>query len=307
MTSTRISFRVWIDLALLSLMWGGSFLAVRIALDEIGYLTAVAHRVFWGALALWGFALLRGIRVPLSLRTWGAFAVMGLFNNIVPFSLMSWGQLHIESGLTAILNAATAFMAVIVAAIVFRDERLTRARLVGITLGSFGVALAVGLGNLAAFDVRSLAQIAVLGGAFSYAVSVAWARAMFPGIDPVVSALGMLTCSAVIGVPLAWVVEGPIRLDLAPATWGAIGYYALIATACAYLVYYRILRAAGAGNTAIVTLLIPPVAIVLGALVRGEALPPPAIAGFAILALGLVILNGPPALLRGLPSRRRQR
>ncbi|MEL6169505.1 MAG: DMT family transporter, partial [Pseudomonadota bacterium] len=141
-------------------------------------------------------------------------------------------------------------------------------------------------------NLRSLAQIAVLAGTVSYALGGAWARLRLSGLAPEVAAAGMLTASALVMVPIALAYDGPPRLDLSPLTWLAIAYYGLIATAGAYLLYYRVLRAAGAGNLLLCTLLIPPVAILLGATVLGEELRSGAYAGFGILTIGLLILDG---------------
>ncbi len=290
--SNTLTPRVWFELALLALIWGGSFLAIRTALDEIGFLSSVAHRVLWAALLLWIVAIARGYAFPRSPRLWVAFLVMGLLNNIIPFSLMAWGQLHIETGLTAILNAATAIWGVLVAALIFPDERLTAQRMTGVVLGFLGVATAIGLANLKALDLRSMAQLAVVGGTISYAFAGSWARANLKGVPPLISAAGMLTGSTLIMLPLAHAIEGPLPLSLDAGTWIAIAYYALAATAFAYLLYYRILAAAGAGNLLLVTLMIPPVAILLGTWARDEALAPTSYAGFALLALGLLILDG---------------
>ena len=287
-----ISGRAWAELGVLSLIWGGSFLAIRVALDEIGPLTAVAHRTGWAAFALWTYVLVCRLHVPTSPRVWGAFLVMGLLNNVIPFSLMAWGQLYIESGLTSIFNAATAVFGVVVASIVFADERLTGRRAVGVVLGFIGVATAIGVSAFASFDLRSAGQLAVLAGALSYAVAGAWARKTLGHLPPQIAAAGMVTGASIIIIPLAWAVEGPFSADLSPRTWGAIGYYALIATALAYLLYYRVLGMAGSGNLMICTLMIPPAAIVLGAVVLGEELPLRAYLGFAILTAGLVILDG---------------
>lgn len=291
MTNT-LTARVWFDLTLLALLWGGSFLAIRTALDEIGFLSSVAHRVIWAALVLWLIAFSKGLAMPKGARLWGAFLVMGLLNNVIPFSLMAWGQLHIESGLAAILNATTAIWAVLIAALVFADERLTLRRGIGVLTGFAGVAMAIGLGNLATLDLRSLAQIAVIAGTVSYGLAGSWARATLGAQPPLISAAGMLTASALVMLPLAWAIEGPLPMALAPRTWAAIAYFALLSTACAYLLYYRILKAAGSGNLLLVTLMIPPVAILLGAWARGETLLPQAYLGFAFLVLGLLILDG---------------
>ncbi len=282
----------WAELALLSFLWGGSFLAVRIALNEIGFLTSVAHRVGWAALILWGYVLIRRLEIPRDPPTWGAFLVMGMLANAIPFCLMAWGQLHIESGLTSILNAATAIFGVLAAAIFFADERLTTRRIIGVLLGFFGVATAIGLSSLTQLDLRSWGQLAVIGGTISYALAGVWARKKLSNLKPQLAAAGMLTGSSLVMIPAAWIIEGPISLNLSTATWLAVGYYAIFATAVAYLVYYHVLKIAGAGNVALCTLTIAPVAIILGAVVLGEELHWQAYAGFVLLALGLLILNG---------------
>ena len=284
--------RAWAEMILLATIWGGSFLAIRVALDEVAPLTSVAHRTGWAMLALWSVVALMRLPLPRNPRIWFGFLGMGLLNNVIPFALMAWGQLYVETGLTSILNGATAIFGVIAAAIFFADERITRAKAIGVSLGFVGVATAIGLDNFRNFNIQSLAQLAILAGTVSYALASVWARHFLGGLAPQVAAAGMLTGSTLIILPLAWIVDGPIRLDLAPSTLGAIGYYALIATAGAYLLYYRVLALAGSGNLMLVTLLIPPVAITLGAYAREEALGTNAFAGFALLALGLAILDG---------------
>lgn len=292
MTKNRIPVRAWIDLVLLALLWGGSFLAIREALDEIGFLSSVAHRVLWASIMLWVLVAVRRLAVPRSLRAWGAFFVMGCLNNVIPFSLMAWGQLSIESGLTAILNSASAVWAVLVAALFFADERLTVRRVIGVLIGFLGVSIAIGLQNLASLELRSLAQLAVIGGTISYAFAGCWARAQLPEQSPLVAATGMLTCSTLVMLPLSWAVEGPLEFGLSLSTWAAIAYYALAATALAYILYYRILAAAGAGNLLLVTLMIPPIAILLGSWARDEALASGAYLGFGLLGAGLLVLDG---------------
>lgn len=298
MTQMSLSPRAWAELLLLGAIWGGVFLAARLALNEVGVLTAVAHRTFWAALVLWGAVLWLRLPIPTAPRLWAAFLVMGALNNLIPFTLLNWAQLHIESGLASIFNATTAIFGVLVAALFLRDERLTARKALGVSLGFLGVAIAIGLENLARFDPRALAQWAALGATLSYALAGVWARKALAGLAPQVAAAGMVTCSALIALPVALIVDGPFSLSLAPVTWGAIAYYSVIATALAYLLYYRVLAMAGSGNLMLVTLLIPPFAIALGTLVLGEALPPRAYAGFALLGAGLLVLNG---------GRRRQR
>ena len=129
-------------MGLLGAIWGASFLSIRLALNEIPVLTLVLHRVGWAMLVLWGVVLLMRLPLPRDIRTWWAFLVMGVVNNVIPFALLAWGQLHIETGLASILNGTTAIFGIILAAIFFADERLTANRVIGVLLG-FAVARAL--------------------------------------------------------------------------------------------------------------------------------------------------------------------
>ncbi|MEM8849903.1 MAG: DMT family transporter [Pseudomonadota bacterium] len=297
MTHASPSTRAWAELLLLGLVWGASFLAIRTALDEIPFVTSVAYRVGLAALVLWGYVLARRLPLPSAPRAWAALFVMGLLNNVIPFSLMAWGQLHIETGLTSILNAGTAVFGVVAAALFLADERLTARRAIGVTIGFLGVTTAIGLENLASFELRSAAQLAVVAGTISYALAGVWAKLNLKDLAPQVQAAGMLTGSSLVMIPAALLIDGPVLPGQAD-TWIAILYYSIIATAFAYLLYFRVLAMAGSGNLMLVTLLIPPVAILLGVWIRAEALSPNVYAGFALLALGLAILDG--RLLRAL-------
>ena len=299
-----ISTRAWVELLLLGAIWGASFFSIRIALNEVPFVTSVLHRTGWAMLVLWGVVWLMRLPLPRDPRIWGAFLVMGLLNNVIPFGLMAWAQLHVETGLTSILNAATAIFGVIVAALVFADERITPRKAIGVCLGFFGVATAIGLESFRNFDLASAAQLGIIAGTISYALAGSWARLRLGGLPPQVAAAGMLTGSTLVMLPAALIIDGPVRFDLMPATWGAIGYYSIIATAGAYLLYYRVLAMAGSGNLMLVTLLIPPIAILLGWAFLGEALHPSAFVGFGLLALGLVILDG--RVLRHVIDRRRK-
>lgn len=292
MTPLSLNLRSWTELGLLALIWGASFLSIRVALDEIGPLTSVLFRTGIAMAVLWTVVAALRLPVPTRPALWGALLVMGWLNNAIPFTLMAWAQVHIPTGLTAILNATTAIFGVVVAALCFADERLTLSRVAGVCLGFAGVSLAIGPGALLSMTLTSLAQVAVLAGTLSYACASAWARQHLRGLPPVVAAAGMLTGSTLTMVPVALLSEPWPGLSLQTDTWIAIGYFSILGTALAYLLYYRVLAMAGAGNLMMVTLLIPPVAIVLGAWLRAEVLSATAFAGLALIALGLVLIDG---------------
>jgi len=287
-----MSGAAWAQLILLALIWGGSFLSTRIALDEIGPFTTVMHRCLWAMLVLWTVVLIGRKPIPRDIRTWIAFFAMGVLNNVLPFFFLAWGQLHIESGLTAILNSFTAVFGVVVAAIAFADEKLTLRKGLGVAFGVLGVSVAIGLTTLTQIDLRSLAQLSVLTATLCYAMGGSFGRAFLSHLSPLVASAGMLTGSTLVMIPLAWMTEGTPSFALEPRTWAAIAYYSLIATGAAYLLYYSIMAKAGSGNLMLVTLLLVPVAILLGHLVLDEVLMPRHFAGFGIIAFGLIVLDG---------------
>ncbi|MGB0853854.1 MAG: DMT family transporter [Pikeienuella sp.] len=290
--STAIPLRAWGNLMLLALIWGAIFLVVEFALRGLTPLWAVTHRVFWAMLLLWAYALRQGHRPPKNAAIWLGFLVMGALNNAIPFSLITWAQVEIESGLASILNATTAFFGITVAAALLADERLTAPRIVGVMMGVAGVVMIIGVDVLTGFDPRDLAQVAILGAALSYAFAGVWARKRLAGLTPIVSAAGMLTGSSLIMLPLAWWAEGAPATSFSAETIGAIIYMSVFGTAAAYLLYYRILAAAGSGNLMLVTVIMPPISIALGWVVLGETLTTGALFGCGMIIAGLIVLDG---------------
>ncbi|NBR89218.1 MAG: DMT family transporter [Rhodobacteraceae bacterium] len=214
----------WAGIGLLGLIWGGSFLSNALLLRELGVLTTVAERVTLAALALWVYVFAARLPVPRSLIAWRDFTIMGVLNVALPFSLIVWAQQFVASGLASIINAGTAIFGVLIAAIVFADERLTTRKATGVLLGFTGVATAIGLEALLAFDLSSKGQIALIGATISYGFGGAFARARLTGFKPEVAAAGMLTGSAALMVPYALIAEGAPPLAMSLTTWAALAY-----------------------------------------------------------------------------------
>ncbi len=284
----------WLLLLALAMLWGGSFFFAKLALAELHPFTLVLGRVGLAALALNLAAYASGHRMPTALRPWRAFLVMGALNNLLPFSLIFWGQTEIASGLAAILNATTPLFAVVLAHFLTRDERMTVERLSGVLLGVCGVIVMIGPEALAGLSLHVLAQIAVLAAALSYACAGIFGR-RFAGTPPLIAAAGQLTGTTLMMLPVALAIDRPWTLP-APAlgTWGALAALALLSTAAAYVIYFRILAAAGATNLLLVTFLIPPSALLLGATFLDERLDQAAFIGMALIALGLAAIDGRP-------------
>ena len=228
---------------------------------------------------------------------------MGTLNNLIPFSLIVWGQTHIASGLAAILNATTPLFTVVLGHLLTRDEKMTPMRLIGVLIGLAGVTLMFGAEVLGGLGLAIVAQFAVLGAAISYACAGLFGR-RFKDTPPLVTATGQLTATTVLMLPLVLLVDRPWTLPApSPSTWAAIIALALLCTAVAYVIYFRILAAAGATNLLLVTFLIPVSAIGLGVTVLGERLGPEHLAGMALIGLGLAAIDGRALKLPGRRSR----
>jgi drug/metabolite transporter (DMT)-like permease len=232
--------------------------------------------------------------MPRASGVWAAFFVMGLLNNVAPFSLVVWGQSHIASGLAAILNATTPLWTVVVAHFLTADEKMTGKRIAGVIFGIAGVAVMIGPTALEGLGANLMAELAVLLAALSYAFAGVYGRRFARmGIDPVLTAAGQTTASTLILTPIALWVDRPWTLAApGPATWGAVVGIAVLSTAVGYVLYFRLLASAGATNLLLVTFLIPVSAILLGAFVLGERLDPRHYFGMGLIGLGLAAIDG---------------
>ena len=291
----------WLLMLILSIIWGGSFFFVAVAVKEVTPLTIVWCRVGLAAIILLGFVTLTGRRMPSSRAFWGAIFIMGALNNLIPFSLIVWGQTHIDSSLASILNATMPIFSVLLAHILTREERLTFSRTAGILVGWLGVALLIGIDSLKGFGVHVVGQLAVLGAAFSYSCAAIFGR-RFRRLDPIVVATGMLCGSATMMTPFALVIERPWVLGPGMATWAALLGLAVLSTSVAYIIYFRVLASAGATNVSLVTFLIPLSAIFLGVVFLGERPGWNAFAGMVFIFVGLAAIDG--RLVRRLTNTR---
>ncbi|WP_084730784.1 DMT family transporter [Microvirga vignae] len=291
----------WALLGLLSVIWGGSFLFVGVAVRELPPLVIVALRVSLAALTLQIVLRAMGMRLPRERRAWAAFFGMGILNNVIPFSLIVWGQSHIASGLASILNATTPLFTVVVAHYLTSDEKLTGSRLGGVIVGFIGVAVMIGSAALTSLNTNVLAQLAVLGAALSYGFSGVFGRRFKTlGIPPLVAAAGQVTASSCILLPVSFIVDRPWTLHMpSMATVLSLLALALVSTAVAYLIFFRLLARAGATNVGLVTFLIPVSAILFGVLLLGETLEVRHMAGMALIAAGLMLIDGRPSAAIG--------
>jgi len=290
----RMSSFDWVMLLSLSLIWGGSFFLNAVILTELPTLTLVAARVSLAAIALWGFAAITGRLRGLAPAVWAAFAVMGFLNNAIPFTFIVHAQTSISSGLASILNATTPLFTILVAGVFLSDERFSVMRLAGVAIGLFGVVVMIGTDALDGIGSSVWAQMFSLGAAVSYGfASVFGRRFRRLGIDPIQVAMGQVTMSSLMLWPVAIVLDRPFDLAMPSVTvWGALGVLSVICTACAYILYFKVLERAGATNISMVTFLVPVSAILLGILFLGETLHISHVIGMLLIGLGLIVIDG---------------
>ncbi len=286
--------REWAMLLGLAVVWGGSFFFNGVAVRELPSLTLVWLRVAVAAATLLLLLRLLGQRMPREGHVWTAFFGMAVLNNVLPFVLIVWGQHRIASGLASILNATTPLFTVLVAHLLTPDEKLTPLKAAGVAVGFAGAAVMIGPDALGGVGTDVLAQIACLVAALSYAFAGTFGRRFRRmNVPPLATAAGQVSASTLLLLPVALLVDRPWELSMPHATtWGAVLGVGLLSTALAYVLYFRILAAAGATNLLLVTFLIPVSAIWLGVLVLGETLLPRHFVGMALIGGGLACIDG---------------
>lgn len=277
---------------LLGLIWGGTFFLSEILLLEMSPFQIVFHRVSIAAIIMFGFITLRGKSLPKDLKSWFALAVMGLLNNAIPFSCIVFGQQYITGGLASILNSTTAFFGVILSGLILQDERITLPRLIGVMMGIIGVIVIMGFDALFSLSLTSIGQLLIIISSISYAFAGIWGKLQVKNMGVEVTATGMLITSSIWMLILSTSVEGfPIEA-LSLQSTVSILTFAILCTAVAYLLYFAILAQAGAANLMLVTIIIPPFALILDAFALGEWVTFQQLAGLIIISFGLLVLSG---------------
>jgi drug/metabolite transporter (DMT)-like permease len=289
----------WLLLLVLSVLWGGSFFFVGVAVKELPAFTIVLARVALAAVFLLPLVLAVGLRLPTSLTEWMPFVVMSILNNVLPFTFITSGQKAVASGLASVLNATTPLFTLVIMH-VFAGEKLQARKLLGVALGILGVAVLMGWSRLDSSAASPIGMLMCLAGSLSYGFAALWGRRLRT-TPPLVAATCQLLASAAILALLAALVEQPWMLPspTAPTLLALIGLAAL-STSVAYVIFYRILSVSGPTSVMLVTLLIPVTGIGLGVTVLGETLEPRHIMGALVIASALLVIDG--RILSLLPS-----
>lgn len=288
-----MSGRDYVNLLGLSALWGTSYLFIKIAVEgNLAPAELIAGRLIVAAAVLFLVVRLRGLRMPRERQMWRSFAIMGLVGTAAPFLLIAWGETRIDSSLAAVLNATVPIATVILAHFWTRDERLTLRKIAGVLIGFAGVVVVVGNVTLGGHGSALPGIAALLASSICYGISAIFARSAFRGIAPEVASTGQMTMGAAY-----LLVPGLISalLEPRPPAPGAVGAglaLALLGTAGAYLLYYRLIASVGATRTAASTYLLPAFAVVYGAIFLREPIGPRLLLGFALILLGIVFVTG---------------
>ncbi|HEY5363226.1 MAG TPA: DMT family transporter [Aestuariivirga sp.] len=290
-TDTKPTANDWALLLLLSMIWGGSFMFVGVAVKELPALLIVFARVGLAAVILIPVHLILQGPLPRDSKTWFAAMGMSVLNNVLPFTAIAWGQHYMGSGLASVINATTPMFAVVFMAL-FGFEALILRKVLALCLGLIGVLVLKG-GGFGDLGPQTLGILAVSFASVCYGLSTVWAKKFLVGIPPMTSATCQITGSALFMAALSFSFSEPALYAKASwSTWQALIAIAVLSTAVAYLIFFRIIAKAGPSFVALVTMLVPLSAIVLGIVVLGESLSLHEFAGAAIIIAALAIIDG---------------
>jgi drug/metabolite transporter (DMT)-like permease len=286
-------------LLILGSVWGASFLFIKVVVEEISPLALVQGRITFGALAIVAvMAFNRRRSAGIRPRLWAPVAGLAVLNNIVPFLLISWSEVHIESGRAAVLNSTMPLFTALFASLILTDERLTWLRLSGLLMGFLGVAILAGGDNTDVTRSSVLGQMAVVGAAACYGASAVYARLLLHSEDPFSLSRLQLVTGALILAPALFAVEGVPDYNLSLEAWLSLITLGVLGTGLAYGAFFWLLGTVGTVRASLVTYIIPIVGLILGWAVLDESVGINSIVGCGLIILGITTVILPRAAPR---------
>jgi drug/metabolite transporter (DMT)-like permease len=289
--STRPTTRDWLLFGLISLFWGSSYLFIKIGVETLSPFTLVAARLFFGALVLGAALVLIRAPLPRERTTYAKLGFMAVFNIVVPFSLITWGEQYIDSSLAAILQATTPLFTIVIASLALAEEAITLNRLIGLIVGFGGVVVLFSHGLSGGRGDSLLGEIALVLSSLSYAIGNVFVRVRMRGFHPTVPAFFQVSIAFVLISILVVLFESPIRLPATPRAWFAVIWLGVFGSSLAYLIYFRLVHVLGPTRLSLITYLMPIVGIVLGLLVLNETIDTRTVLGAAIILAGVGLVN----------------
>ena len=293
-SAPKLDAHSWLLIGILAVLWGGAFFLIEVGLRSFPPITLVFIRVAFAVPPMLIAMRLMGQRLPVSLNTWGLLTVVGALNCALPFTLFFWGQQYLDSGYASILNATTPLWGVITAHFLTRDEKATPARVIGVLTGMAGIIVMIGPAAMKGLSDNLLAQIGCIVSTVFYSLAAIYGRRLSQTtLTPMAVATAQTVMAAVLMIPIVLIVDQPWTMAIPRLDAILAGLtLALLSTALAYTLYFRLIDRAGASNAQLVAFLMPILAVILGIAFLGESLNQGQIFGAALIAVGLVILDG---------------
>jgi len=281
----------------LSVIWGASFLLIKLGLQTLGPMTVATLRVAIGTVALFVIVRMRRLAIPRGWETWRHYVFMGALGIVVPFAAIAWGTQHIASGLSAILNATMPLFTILLASL-WGDETLSARRVAGIVFGFGGIVILTAPQLSSGLEASLLGELAVLAASASYAVAIVYARHHLSDQPPLATALGQVGTGTLMFIPLA-LIEQPWLRQVSTTSLLSVIALGLFGTAIAYVLYYRLLQSQGATVTSLVTYIVPVFGVFWGRVILAERLDRSAFIALGAILVGVLVVSG-----FRLPSRR---
>ncbi len=272
--------------------WGTSFLWIKIAVGEIGPMALVTYRLFFGVAVIWLILWLKKFPLVRDPKTLAITALVGLLNTAIPFTLISWGEIHIDSGMAGILNGTVPLFTIIIAHLALHDDRMTPSRIAGLGAGFIGLVLLLGKDlQQVSFTGHFAGQLAVVIAAVMYASSSVIIRRFLKGIPPIqIAAVSMTSALSFMALTAPW-LDPRFLLPAEPLTWLAILWLGIFGTALAYLLYFFLIQAWGPTRSTLVTYVMPVMAVLLGVIFLNEPLTWQLVIGGLLIIGGIAIVN----------------
>lgn len=279
-------------LCLLALLWGSSYLFIKIALTDIPPITLIAIRVSIASVVLLTVVYLRGDRLPRDPHTWKRLLILAFCNSIGAWTILAWGQQYVDSGLASVLNSTAPIFVFFITLLITRHETVSPLKLCGALLGVVGVALIVGGEALNGENSQLSGALAALFGAFLYAIAAIYGRG-FANLTPAVTAASTMIWATVCLVPLSLMLEQPWTLNPSPKSLAAAVFLAVFCTGAALLIYFRLIKSLGSLGVTSQAYLRAGVGVALGVIFLGEKIS--LLVGVGLLAaiLGVIAINLP--------------
>ena len=282
----------WLMIVCLGGLWGSSFFFIELLLEMLSPFLIVYLRVALAAILLLFILLIKQVKVTLNVILIFDLFIMAMLNNVLPFLLIAYGQQSVTGGLASILNANTSLLTILIAPLLIPSEKLSFNRVSGAIIGIFGVIIAVGYENIFQIYENNLGKYLILLATLSYALASVWAKLRLDGVPALISATGMLTGSAIILTPFAFLYNFDELTNLSLSAFSMSALFAILCSVLAYIIYFKILESAGASNLLVCTVIIPPSAILLNLLFLNQAVSQSEMIGLLIIVVGLIVLDG---------------